>query len=127
MEVNDIIFSIELILSLICIYKIYNYYSKKNINCLISFNIKYTFFSLFLFIIFVPYDIEISYYETKEGFIKTIISIFFGLIYFKCNKKRSFYNFRDYCFNFFNSYNNSNLCFKRRYNTIFNEKYFNTY
>jgi hypothetical protein len=82
MEVNDIIFSIELILSLICIYKIYNYYSKKNINCLISFNIKYTFFSLFLFIIFVPYDIEISYYETKEGFIKTIISIFFGLIYF---------------------------------------------
>ena len=89
MNSNVIIFIFEILFSFIFVISTYKYYAKKNINCLISFIAKYTFLSMFLFIIFVPYDIEISYYNSDEEikkkkleFIKSMITIFFGLIYF---------------------------------------------
>ncbi len=89
MDANVIIFILELLFSFIFVILTYKYYAKTNINCLISFIAIYTFLSMFLFIIFVPYDIEISYYNSDAEiraknlqFIKNIITIFFGLIYF---------------------------------------------
>ena len=87
MKANEIIFIIELILVFILVIYVHKYYSKKPINCLISFIASYTILSMFLFIIFAPYDIETSYYEKelKERnleFINLTLEIFMKFIYF---------------------------------------------
>ncbi len=87
MKTNVIIFIIELILVFILVIYVHKYYSKKSINCLISFIASYTNLSMFLFIIFAPYDLETSFYknELKERnleFINLTLEIFMSFIYF---------------------------------------------
>ena len=87
MKANEIFFIIELILVFILVIYVHKYYAKKPINCLISFIASYTILSMFLFIIFAPYDIETSNYneELKERnleFINLTLEIFMKFIYF---------------------------------------------
>ena len=87
MKANEIFFIIELILVFILVIYVHKYYAKKPINCLISFIASYTILSMFLFIIFVPYDIETSNYEKKLKernleFINLTLEIFMKFIYF---------------------------------------------
>ena len=87
MKANEIFFIIELILVFILVIYVHKYYAKKPINCLISFIASYTILSMFLFIIFAPYDIETSNYkdELKKRnleFINLTLEIFMKFIYF---------------------------------------------
>ena len=87
MKANEIFFIIELILVFILVIYVHKYYAKKPINCLISFIALYTILSMFLFIIFAPYDIETSNYkdELKKRnleFINLTLEIFMKFIYF---------------------------------------------